>query len=668
MFSNWVNNGVSYYPGDEVSVSELGSLVFVAHFEQFYVTYNENFDKMTNTTKLYPHPMSSGRIVLEDAIFEDKDGGTYRLAGWSEDPLEIGDQPQYNFGETYAVAQKDKEEGKVFYGVWHVNQGNITYVFTGDVPPDAVKPLDETVPYGTAKTAPQNPEAIEGYTFSGWKAEGVTLGADGSFSMPVGDVTFTGVWEKWLPLTAMDINLVAGTYEDDYPIVTGLKDGVNEHGLYAVIEISGIPGLSFKHKHVSDIKNTEDIITNQTTVRIDPFQYISGTEFSVTDLIANNAGIYTYKLTLYRSTDGAVRGISNMATLTVKTAVQFDANTTGTVGWQTADSITVMYGEPYGALASITRAGYTFGGWYYDSECKGSAVTEKTIVTKSENHTLYAKWNPNTDIEYTVRYEDTSGKSLREAKIVTGQTMAGMAKETAPDIAGYTVDADTKELMLDASGNVIVFVYSARTDIEYVVRYEDVSGKTLAGVKSVSGQTMAATVEEAARDIAGYTVDAATKELILAASGNEIVFVYTANTDIEYTVRYVNTAGNELEATKTVSNQTMAVTVTETALVIAGYTADKTSKELELEAAGNVIEFVYSANTDIEYAVRYVDTAGKELIEAKTVSNQTMATTVTENSLTIPGYTVKETTKNLTLAASGNEIVFVYTADRKSVV
>ena len=58
----------------------------------------------------------------------------------------------------------------------------------------------------------------------------------------------------------------------------------------------------------------------------------------------------------------------------------------------TVNSITVTEGQAYGALPTVEREGYTFGGWYLNDTCSGDAVTAATIVTAKEAHTLYAKW------------------------------------------------------------------------------------------------------------------------------------------------------------------------------------------------------------------------------------------------------------------------------------
>ena len=71
--------------------------------------------------------------------------------------------------------------------------------------------------------------------------------------------------------------------------------------------------------------------------------------------------------------------------------VSFDSNGGGAVAAQT-----VSAGKPYGALPSPVRPGYRFGGWY-TAPSGGEEAAASTVVTKIENHTLYARWTETED-------------------------------------------------------------------------------------------------------------------------------------------------------------------------------------------------------------------------------------------------------------------------------
>ena len=65
------------------------------------------------------------------------------------------------------------------------------------------------------------------------------------------------------------------------------------------------------------------------------------------------------------------------------------------------NTMTVVYGQPYGKLPVPERSGYAFLGWFTQQE-GGTQVTADTEVSTAENHTLYAHWRQRTSIPATV--------------------------------------------------------------------------------------------------------------------------------------------------------------------------------------------------------------------------------------------------------------------------
>lgn len=66
-------------------------------------------------------------------------------------------------------------------------------------------------------------------------------------------------------------------------------------------------------------------------------------------------------------------------------------------------------------LAAPTRTGYTFGGWFTDSDFSGTAVTEIPADATGDK-TFYAKWTAN---EYTVTFDANEGTVTPKSKTVT---------------------------------------------------------------------------------------------------------------------------------------------------------------------------------------------------------------------------------------------------------
>ena len=75
----------------------------------------------------------------------------------------------------------------------------------------------------------------------------------------------------------------------------------------------------------------------------------------------------------------------------------------------------VTYGKSYGALPTLTRLGYDFGGWY-TAKTGGSKVTGSTTVSIYGAHKLYARW---TLKKLTVTFDAGKGSLSTKTKTVT---------------------------------------------------------------------------------------------------------------------------------------------------------------------------------------------------------------------------------------------------------
>lgn len=106
-----------------------------------------------------------------------------------------------------------------------------------------------------------------------------------------------------------------------------------------------------------------------------------------------------------------------------KFTVTFNANG-GTV---TTTGKTVTYGEAYGDLPTPTRENYSFDGWY-TAATGGTKVTETTTVSKTADHTLYARWKAN---QYTVTLDTNGGTLATKSITVTyGETYGDLPVPT----------------------------------------------------------------------------------------------------------------------------------------------------------------------------------------------------------------------------------------------
>jgi uncharacterized repeat protein (TIGR02543 family) len=83
-------------------------------------------------------------------------------------------------------------------------------------------------------------------------------------------------------------------------------------------------------------------------------------------------------------------------------------------------------------LVSPTKTGYTFGGWFIDSNGSGTALTTLAAKDYKENITLYAKWTPNS-VGITISFADI----VDQSPILENITLSVSGK--APYLAAETI-------------------------------------------------------------------------------------------------------------------------------------------------------------------------------------------------------------------------------------
>ena len=123
---------------------------------------------------------------------------------------------------------------------------------------------------------------------------------------------------------------------------------------------------------------------------------------------------------------------------------------------------TVQEGQAYGTLATPTKTGYTFDGWY--TAKSGGAKVSSSTKAGTTNVTLYAHWKVNT---YTVNFDKNGGSnpSVKSIQVAYGQSYGKLAtvKRKGYTFSGwYTAKSGgTKisEKTTMGAGNVTVYAH-----------------------------------------------------------------------------------------------------------------------------------------------------------------------------------------------------------------
>ena len=127
----------------------------------------------------------------------------------------------------------------------------------------------------------------------------------------------------------------------------------------------------------------------------------------------------------------------------------------GNGGSAGSSSKLVTFGDAYGSLATASRTGYSFAGWY-TAASGGTKIESTSTVSTAGNHTLYAHWSVN-NYTYSIIYRSSNGRSLgsSSATYAFGTTHT----ITAPNYSGY-VTPGSQNVAWDSTSKTITFTYS----------------------------------------------------------------------------------------------------------------------------------------------------------------------------------------------------------------
>lgn len=357
---------------------------------------------------------------------------------------------------------------------------------------------------------------------------------------------------------------------------------------------------------------------------------------------------------------------------TYLTKVEMDEGKAPTNTWTAVPHGTAVTNPP----AAPVNGQYTFVGWFYISDTGEEKAFDFSMPVNRDLN-LYAKWSSNTLMEYTIRYELENGTEI--APHTTGSALAGTTKtfdaKTGTQLnegyqSGYFPKVSSHSLTIDIEGtaenkkNEYTFVYVAKDEVEYTVRYLDkATGEPVVvdGVPTPDKvvKTRDAVVTETFKQITGYAPDAYQKQLVLAAEGNEIIFWYVkddAHAPLQIIHWTQNIAGDGYTEYQSSTNLNVVIgTVhSETPLTIAGFDYKESPEHPvsgypalasgKLTEAGLVLNLYYD-RIEYPYEFRFVEKDSdpeKQLADSVT-GNARYQAQVTQIAKTIPGYTLVST-------------------------
>ena len=410
-----------------------------------------------------------------------------------------------------------------------------------------------------------------GYTFGGWYTDKNYQNEFTATTMPAKDLT---LFAKWVPV---DINY------------------------FLVLRKEGADG-KWSQTTVSHTGKTDE------TVPIVPAQFLTEPE----------KDIYTIPETVQYTVNAEDGGTVSISYARKRYSLTYNLNAEDAAWVSNPGVKSYRLGAALNLLTQsyVTRAGYTFDGWYTDADCT-TAVTE--ITMPNHDVTLYAKWTAQGGISYTVEHyqqnvtDDDYTLADKESKTgATGQLTAAESKS----YPGFTAPQSITQQTVKGDGSTVVKVYYTRN--EYTLTY-DLNGSDAAWTDSETANSRtyrfgAAVTHPGANDLSragyafgGWYTDAGcTTEFTAATMPAENTTLYAKWNagEVNYTVNYYlqNVDGMTYSDTpsETVSGSGVTGQTVDVQKSYEGFVLDKSrgaaSITLQADSTKNVVNLYYTRN------------------------------------------------------------------------
>ena len=339
-----------------------------------------------------------------------------------------------------------------------------------------------------------------GYTFVKWTKDGedITEIAQGSY----GDITITAVWQTVTYTLDMVMENDEGGYDGHYEGEENRTSFTVEDEFMFVEPICDIRGYEFKGWYT--LKNDGDKVEGIALGTVGNKTYYARWQRSEYTIV-------------YRNTENAVNG--NPTSYNVE-----------------SESITLI--DP-------SKTGYTFAGWYSDSDL--SQVADTTIATGSIGDLeFYAKWNA---IVYTVDYvlyEGVNGDNPTSYTIEDEITLCAATRD-GYSFGGWFTDSAFEnaidKIALGSTGNMTLY---AKWYYTGTVSFVTNGGSAIEPITQEYGTVLVAP-EDPVRDhytFAGWYSDEALQNEYVFSTMPDIDFTLYAKWEaVEYSITYVLNGG-----------------------------------------------------------------------------------------------------------------------------
>ncbi|MGH1809257.1 MucBP domain-containing protein [Enterococcus entomosocium] len=300
-------------------------------------------------------------------------------------------------------------------------------------------------------------------------------------------------------------------------------------------------------------------------------------------------------------------------------------------------------------------------------------MARQASYSVNTTHVVNVIVDPEQTGEVNVRYLDGQGQEIHEMQTLTGtigDPYDASTEQYQLKIEGYTLD----ETKLPENGigvfgetvQTVTYVYTKNPvpAADITVEYIDIEGNEIHASQTISGNVgnpYDASTENYQLTIDGYTLDESqlpeNTTGVFGETVQTVTYVYTKNPvpAADVTIEYVDTEGNEIHASQTISGnvgESYDASVEKYQVKIEGYTLDETKLPENgigvFSDTAQTVTYIYIKNPipAADITVKYVDTEGNEIHDSRTISGSigdSYDASTHQYKVTIEGYTLDET-------------------------
>ena len=480
----------------------------VSEVPKYSVTYNGNGNDGGNIPTDSTQYTKDASVTVPSPGTLTKSGYTFK--GWNTQADGLG--TSYAAGDTFNISGTT-----TLYAQWSKNPPAATYIlaYYDNGSDEGEAPTDSTLYAQNASVILASPGTLTktGYTFTGWNTQ-----VDGQGTSYVAGATFN-ITEDTILFAQWSKNPPAATYSVTYN--GNGNDGGNvptdstQYTQNASVTV-GEPGTLTKTGYTFEGWNTQPDG--------------KGTKFSSDEIFTID------------------RNMTLFAQWSIKQyTVSFHSN-----GGNSVDSMSADYSTKITSPSDPTQVGYTFEGWYKDSNLTTPWSFDNDSVT--EDTTLYAKWKVNS---YNVTFDTNGGDSIGSKSTEYNTTITS---PTEPTKTGYTFEGWYKDKNLtipwsfdNDSVTEDTTLYAKWKVSNYDVSFNTDGGSSVLSIKTNYNTTIS-TPEEPTKT--GYTFVGWYKDSELTEAWNFTTDKVTQNTTLygkwtikNFTIMFDTNGGSTVEGT-----------------------------------------------------------------------------------------------------------------------